>query len=55
MNILSGLTCVFILMKVCKVIDWNWWIVLAPAIIEVGIFGFLIWLAKKIFDKFMDD
>lgn len=30
---------VFIALKLCKVIDWSWWLVLAPTWIS---FGFLI-------------
>jgi hypothetical protein len=48
MNILSGLTLAFIVLKVFKIIDCNWCIVVSPAIIEVLIFGGLIWLFKRL-------
>ncbi len=40
----------FIVLKLCKVIDWSWWWVLAPTWISLGIAGFCIlfalWLMK---------
>lgn len=40
----------FIVLKLCKVIDWSWWWVLAPTWIPLGIAGFCIlfalWLTK---------
>ncbi len=40
----------FIVLKLCKVIDWSWWWVLAPTWIPIGIAGFCIlfalWLMK---------
>lgn len=29
-NLLGPLTIVFIVLKLCHVIDWSWWLVLAP-------------------------
>lgn len=31
------LTLVFVILKVCNVIEWSWWLVLLPAIIFAGI------------------
>ena len=31
------LTIVFITLKLCKVIDWSWWWVLAPILIPTGL------------------
>lgn len=50
MNILSGLTVIFIVLKVFGFINWSWWLVVLPTIIEVIIFGLLIYIFKKIFD-----
>ena len=40
----------FIVLKLCKVIYWSWWWVLAPTWIPLGIAGFCIlfalWLMK---------
>lgn len=33
----SLLTIAFIVLKLCKVIDWSWWWVLSPFLIPVGI------------------
>lgn len=30
-------TIVFIVLKLCNVIGWSWWLVLLPALIEIGI------------------
>ena len=35
----------FIVLKLCKVIDWSWWWVLAPTWIPLGIAGFCILFA----------
>ncbi|MCL2610763.1 MAG: hypothetical protein FWE02_03690 [Defluviitaleaceae bacterium] len=39
MNIgfLSGLTLIFITMKLTEVINWSWWLVLLPIFISFGI------------------
>lgn len=34
---LNALTIVFIILKLCKVISWSWWLVLLPTIISCGI------------------
>lgn len=43
----------FIILKLCKVVDWSWWVVLAPFWLPVGVFvvGFLIWLIYIIIYK----
>lgn len=34
-----GLLCItFIVLKLCKVIDWSWWLVLAPIWIPIAFF-----------------
>ena len=33
----SALQIVFIVLKLCKVINWSWWIVLLPTLINAGI------------------
>ena len=33
----SALTIAFVVLKLCKVIDWSWWWVLAPTWISLGI------------------
>ena len=40
------LAIVFITLKLCKIIDWSWWWVLAPIWIPVGLFVLCIILAK---------
>ena len=36
-SLTTGLTIAFVVLKLCKVIDWSWWWVLSPTLIEVGI------------------
>ena len=31
------LTVAFVVLKLCKVIDWSWWWVLSPTLISTGI------------------
>ena len=42
---------VFIVLKLCNVIKWSWWLVLLPTWICIGLWClviiFFIWLAKK--------
>lgn len=35
------LTVAFVVLKLCKVIDWSWWWVLSPTLISIGI-GLLV-------------
>lgn len=46
----SVLQIVFIVLKLCKIIDWSWIWVLAPfwiSVIVYGIFGILIYLELR--------
>ena len=48
----SGLLQVaFIVLKLCRVIDWSWWIVLLPTIIPCGIlvvmFAWVLWINNR--------
>ena len=36
---------VFIALKVAKVIDWSWWLVLIPPWIDIGIFLIIVIIA----------
>jgi len=46
---------VFIVLKLCKVIDWSWWLVLLPIYAPIFLYFFIIgvavclytWLLKK--------
>ena len=42
---------VFIVLKLCNVINWSWWLVLLPTLITCGIavilFALLLWAYKK--------
>lgn len=37
MSTLTLLNIVFIVLKLCGVIDWSWWLVFLPVLIEAGI------------------
>jgi hypothetical protein len=42
---------VFIVLKLCKVIDWSWWWVLAPTWISFGLVAIIVLIviiAKKV-------
>ena len=45
MTIVSLLQIVFIVLKLCKVIDWQWVFVLMPLIVEGGIVVVLLLIA----------
>lgn len=38
---LSLLLVAFVVLKLCKVIDWSWWWVLSPIWIPIGIVGII--------------
>jgi hypothetical protein len=42
MNFLPALQLIFITLKLTKVINWSWWLVLLPTISPVCIVGLLI-------------
>jgi hypothetical protein len=37
MSLLNALTVAFVVLRMCHVIDWNWWIVPWPSYIEIGL------------------
>ena len=37
LGVVTILGIVFLILKLCNVIDWNWWLVCLPFIIEGGI------------------
>ena len=48
-SICGALQIAFIVLKLCKVIEWSWWWVLAPTWISLGlglIFGLIIAILK---------
>ena len=48
-GILDVLTIIFVVLKLCNVIDWSWWWVLSPALIGIalGIIMLIIYIALK--------
>lgn len=53
------LTIVFVVLKLCKVIDWSWWWVLSPIWISIGIvviiaIGFWIYCKVNGIDDHID-
>ena len=38
LSFLEALQLVFIILKLCKVINWSWWYVLSPTLIGIGLF-----------------
>ena len=52
MNFLSVLTLIFIVLKLMEYIDWSWWFVLAPTIIQAvlmlsTILGLIVYTVRK--------
>lgn len=52
-GLLGATFLVFLILKLCKVIDWSWWWVTAPlwggfalAILIVGIIALILWLSE---------
>ena len=41
---LNPLTLVFIVLKLCKVITWSWWLVLAPTWIPFAALGIILFI-----------
>ena len=41
----SVLQVAFIVLKLCKVIDWSWWCVLLPTIIPIGLAAMIVAVA----------
>ena len=39
---LGNLAIAFIILKLCNVIDWSWWLVLLPILIPIGIWLLII-------------
>ena len=41
---LNNLSLIFITLKLCEVISWNWFCVLSPVLLSLGIYiAFIIW------------
>lgn len=41
-NFLEALLLVFIILKLCKIINWSWWWVLSPMWIPIGLWLILL-------------
>lgn len=48
-SMLTLLTIVFIVLKLCHVIAWSWWWVLMPTLVELTIAGVLVFVTGVIF------
>lgn len=38
----GALTIAFIVLRLCHIVDWSWWIVLLPALVKVAIILMII-------------
>ena len=43
------LTIVFIVLKLCKIIDWSWWWVLSPTLFSIIVFIVVLLIALVIY------
>ena len=41
MGVIEVLQIVFIVLKLCGVIDWSWWAVLIPLFVDVVLYGLI--------------
>lgn len=48
------LTVAFVVLKLCNVIDWSWWWVLSPILIQlsIGILALTIWFVVKCIQEY---
>lgn len=37
LGIAGVLTTIFVVLKLLKIIDWSWWLVLSPSLISLGV------------------
>lgn len=42
MGLLETLTVIFIVLKLCGVIDWSWWLVWAPMYPALALYAFML-------------
>ncbi len=42
MSTLGLLTVVFITLKVVDKIDWSWWLVLSPTLLQIALIAFIV-------------
>ncbi len=54
-GVLGTLTIVFIVLKLCGVISWSWWLVLMPLWIELGITAILLIILFMVMRRDEDD
>ena len=53
LGLCSVLTIIFVVLKLVKVINWSWWLVLLPTLIEAGlvIVVVVIWITYEVYQK----
>lgn len=44
----------FIVLKLCGVIDWSWWVVLIPIWVDIGVVAVVLILALILYLKYGD-
>lgn len=54
-SVLSGIGILFVVLKLCAVINWSWWIVLCPIGIQalMNIIIYIWWESKSEIEKFI--
>lgn len=54
-GVLEVLTIVFVVLKLCGVISWSWWLVLMPLWIELGVIVVLLMILFVVKRRDEDD
>lgn len=55
LGLLEVLTIVFIVLKLCGLISWSWWLVLMPLWIELGVIVVLLIILFVVIGRDEDD
>lgn len=55
MNIFELLWIIFIILKLTGLIDWSWWAVCSPILLEIGIYIIIVYFPLNFCDKWLKD
>lgn len=55
MSILELLWIIFIVLKLINLINWSWWAVCSPILLEIGIYIIIVYFPFNFCDKWSKD